>query len=241
MAGVIGHGDTRWESIRAGTFYLREIAASLLNDVLGRNEDGLGDLVPLTFKATVEGEVGSIQLYDEVAQSPYLLSGKQKLDRVALEKARVFDFLIDNADRNGGNWLVRKRGGRLVPVLIDHGVCFPLAPVGALVHWRLDGMTHLMPSKAPLSEETKGFIARISPEAVANVLAKSGIERRAVEQVLMRLARLQKNPEMVAIGRRYMRQQIINPRIPLSSDEETRALSVVARAFQNPAMRGGIP
>lgn len=84
-----------------------EVAAYKIDRYLGLNQ------VPATVLKTVNGEIGSLQLK---------VSGPmQKTVENQPHQSQMFDYLINNWDRNVGNYFVRK-DGKIVN--IDHGVAF---------------------------------------------------------------------------------------------------------------------
>jgi hypothetical protein len=76
--------------------------------------------VPVTVSRTVEGEAGSIQFY--VRDS---LTGTQAGYADGDRPMRLLDYLLDNPDRHGANFLVVTGQGNR-HVAIDHGLAFGL-------------------------------------------------------------------------------------------------------------------
>lgn len=93
-----------------------EIAAYRLSRALGL------DMVPPTVERRIGRRLGSLQLWVEDVE-PYkdiMENGSAAESRWPLQVARMrfFDFLIDNPDRNAGNFLIDLERGQLY--LIDH-------------------------------------------------------------------------------------------------------------------------
>jgi 2'-5' RNA ligase len=109
----LGEPEAR-PSIPAGTFYLREAAASALADILG-----FGDLVP----ATVVRDGGSVQRFIGGAMLAIETPPNEDFgsDPNDAARAAVFDYIMGAGDRHHGNWLVKN--GKLV--LIDNGLTLP--------------------------------------------------------------------------------------------------------------------
>ena len=242
--GAAGVAGAAWGTLKAGTFYKREIAASRLNDVLGRGsaDAEMGDLVAQTVEREVNGEVGSLQLFAEDAKVAYLAPA-QPMNRAAVEKARVFDFLIDNIDRHGGNWLFRNVNGEGVPVLIDHGLTLHLRPESGWRFddnaggggWRIEDHLAGSPSPAgPVLASTRQFVAAIDPQKVADVLAQSGIEPEAVRLVLDRLARIKANPDLIAFGNDQIAQELARPVAATPGSELERVLAAAYAKVKPP-------
>jgi len=102
-----------WES------YKSEIAAYRLDRVLGL------DMVPPTVERSVEGELGSLQLWVENCQLLKDVEQSRVSGSVPWAKQvcrqRTFDNLIANIDRNAGNLLVDDQWNL---ILIDHSRAF---------------------------------------------------------------------------------------------------------------------
>ena len=115
----------------SGTLYRREVAAY-------RAGCGLGwDLIPLTVVRSGPHGVGSLQLFVEADESWDVLRA-QDLDRGAIQRLTLFDFLTNNADRKAGH-ILRGRDGRLWG--IDHGLTFNEEPKLRTVLWQYEGQS----------------------------------------------------------------------------------------------------
>jgi hypothetical protein len=113
--------------IPRGTQYLREKAASIVDELLGLN------LVPPTEIITYEGLVGSAQLYKDkfvtarrlIKRGIMTLPSYNKLTERQRQDWQLLDELIGNMDRHIGNWMLGNRlGGDFDLALIDNGLCF---------------------------------------------------------------------------------------------------------------------
>jgi hypothetical protein len=165
-------GEKDWGEYKKGTLYQREIAASRLSDELGFH------IVPPTIETTVNGQKGSLQLWVENASTANLVHDQFHMDRARRELMTVFDYLISNTDRHGGNWLVRHNGQSEEPVAIDHGLSFPSN--SAVV-------TAPPPHLQNLRPETRALLAQSSPERIARALVKTGLDGGAVTGAINRL------------------------------------------------------
>lgn len=121
-------------TIPVGTDHLREAAAYEVAKIVG-----MQDMVPATTlravafshqneydaKPVTVKAVGSLQAWVPQAKTAQW-HNDTKIIHDGLrdwKRAAVFDFMIGNMDRHGGNWMV-KEGGKLA--LIDHGLSFPV-------------------------------------------------------------------------------------------------------------------
>ncbi len=94
--------------------------------------------------------------------------------------AAAFDFLIGNTDRHDGNWMIKADGKMM---LIDHGLTFPntgLDDFRSYIFRNCTQESFMVPSEVATWSESK----------VKAAMDKHGIEPKAREGVLMRLARL---------------------------------------------------
>jgi hypothetical protein len=164
-------GERDWGQYKKGTLFQREIAASRLSDELGFH------IVPPTIETTMNGQKGSLQLWVENASTATATHDQTRMDPARRELMTVFDYLISNTDRHGGNWLVRDHGQSQEPVAIDHGLSFPSnSAVGALP-----------PHLQNLRPETRALLAKSSPEHIARALVKTGLDGSAVTGAINRL------------------------------------------------------
>lgn len=172
------------------SFPRREAAASALAIALGV------PYVPRTIERAIDGRTGSLQLWVEDARraGDAAAPGRQ-LDRRAAEMVRVFDYLIGSSDRTVRNLMVRQVGSTWLPVAIDNSNSFPRAPTPRFRWPHAWVASHT----GPLLPETRAFIDRIDPAAVAAILRDAGIERDAVIHVLYRLARLKRDPAFLEV------------------------------------------
>jgi hypothetical protein len=161
---------------------------------------GLTFLVPPTVERTIDGEKGSLQLYVEHATLAHTHPSEAELDRAATEKLRVFDFVIGNADRMASNLLIRRVGGRLLPVAIDNALTFPHGTTRGLRE-RPFPTDWLTGHDGPFLEETQAFIRAIDRVAVARLLLLSGAGDRQVAHVLRRIERLRRDARFLEIDR----------------------------------------
>lgn len=109
------------DSYQATSLFRREVAAASVGTAMG-----LGHAIPPTTYRTHEDlGLGSIQLYDHKGKTVHDYEARGKtapVAREALEKARVFDYVVGNCDRHAGNLLFHEDGAL---TLIDHGHTMP--------------------------------------------------------------------------------------------------------------------
>lgn len=157
-----------------------EVAAYKIDRFLGLNQ------VPATVLKTVNGELGSLQLK---------ISGPiQKTVENQPHQSQMFDYLINNWDRNVGNYFVRK-DGKIVN--IDHGVAFSpdvysedftttAQTILKEVNTNKMSVAAAQARVAPLlvSEKTVQQIRQLTPEKLVQLTQKglSVEERTAFEQ-----------------------------------------------------------
>lgn len=115
--------------VPAGTYYKREVAASIVDEILGTG------LVPPTAIVTHAGQVGSAQLFREGFETALRAARKGELPeppkfRMELTKRQrqdwsLVDELLGHTDRHMGNWMIRREssGEGWALALIDNGLC----------------------------------------------------------------------------------------------------------------------
>lgn len=97
-----------------GPLYKRERAAYLVDRFLGFG------LVPPTVIKEIDGKIGSFQEFINDAKSSYEVETSKHMSE--MKKLWVFDFIIWNPDRHGGNFLFDKDEKKLHA--IDNGIAF---------------------------------------------------------------------------------------------------------------------
>jgi hypothetical protein len=118
------------KNAEAGTYYLRERAAYLVDKFLGF------DLIPPTVIRTINGAEGSFQQFvpdaetlfaRELVGTQWKRKGRKERERIKggqlqgeLLKLWIFDYIIYNSDRHGGNFLVKDDK----VYAIDNGLAF---------------------------------------------------------------------------------------------------------------------
>jgi hypothetical protein len=177
-----GEAQNLRNSIEPGTSHRREVAASVVADILG-----MDDLVPKTTFRTQQGKPGSAQHWVEGTQQA---TGETAGNRYGnnpenVGRAAILDYLIGNTDRHMNNWLVGA-DGRIH--LIDHGLSFPKH------HERKHYANSAIMAKAaekglPISDEMKKKLVDSWPE-IEESLRHLGIEESAIELAKKRLKHL---------------------------------------------------
>ena len=112
------------------TLAYREVAAYLTSEALGWS------FVPPTVYRT-EGPhgPGSLQYFVQAQPDCHYFTLSQE-DKGELPRVALFDLLINNADRKGGQ-IIKDTGGKLW--LIDHGICFNTQNKLRTVVWDFGG------------------------------------------------------------------------------------------------------
>lgn len=220
---VTGEHPRLRTNIPAGSYYVREAAAANVASQLG-----VADLLPATVTTRYRRTRGSLQIFVGNAQS-LIGSAVPAFDRDAAERMRVFDFIVGNTDRHRGNVLQVTRSGRSMPVLIDHGLCFPRGvPDRFIQPW-----DNIPQSVGSLLESTLALIRNIDLDELAKTLLDSGLDERAVTFTLYRTRILQMRPDLLDIphapsGARTW-EHTKTAHVSLTQVERDRLADIVAR------------
>lgn len=175
--------------IPAGTYHLREAAASQVAEQLG-----VADLVPATESRVHAGARGSMQAYVPNTR-PVGMLDDPSFTREDSERMRVFDFVVGNTDRHQGNVLQVVGARNSAPVLIDHGLAFPSGPPEVFIQpW-----VAISRDRGPLLPSTLDRIAKIDPSALARTLLDSGLDETAVAHTLYRTRLIQLRPGLLEV------------------------------------------
>jgi SPP1 gp7 family putative phage head morphogenesis protein len=200
----------------------REQAASIVAEQLG-----VRDLMPVATVREVDGKRGSVQAFAEgTTEFP-----TGPVNAEAMQRMRVYDFIVGNRDRHQKN--VVWRGG--TPVLIDHGLSFPSGPPDRFIQpvsrvlWELPA--------GPISQEVVEFVHRIDEPGLAASLHAAGIDAKAITHTLYRLRVLKANPQGLASTGRYIQDDkrawtklATQAESSLSEDDRNEVGSVVRSA-----------
>lgn len=115
--GEAGFIDGRFpprDSIPAGTYYRREIMASIAADIWG-----FGDLVPVTVERKVGRDTGSMQHFVENSVTGWEYGINNEDDMYGsdedLARAAIFDYVFGATDRKPDNWMMKELKSELDP------------------------------------------------------------------------------------------------------------------------------
>ena len=142
--GAVFKPHSKYEKERAMIFSGRERAAYLVDRFLGFN------FVPPTVIRSIGDETGSLQEFVSDFQSAWEVQ-KDQISKEELLKLKIFDFLINNDDRNNDNYLVKN--GKIFA--IDNGIAFYLEDA-----YKIMGLTSVQNDPIPLElrQSFKKFI-----------------------------------------------------------------------------------
>lgn len=140
-----------------GTLHRREVAAHVVNDLLG------WDLVPLTvLREDAPLGPGSMQAYVPHDRELHWFTLRDHPDPRVQRQLRalvLFDLLCNNTDRKGGHVLLDERADPPRIRAIDHGVCFHVDPKVRTVAW--DFATEAVPPE--LTADIAGLVDHLTP------------------------------------------------------------------------------
>lgn len=164
-------------------YYLREALATEIAQIVRYT-----DLIPTTAITTIRQEPGSIQQFIPGATKGGDLSrdeafGQSQRD---IRRAILFDAVLGNTDRHGGNWLVDQEGKL---ILIDHGLMLSTQNV-YLRLGLLRGLDDAQRRRA-IPENMK-LPWRKNWDKIQGALAARGIEPQAIALAKQRLDRILK-------------------------------------------------
>ncbi len=164
VSGEVFAGEHFNAHVKPGTYYKRERAAYLVSEFFGFK------LVPPTILRELNGEVGSVQEFIPDTEPGFKLTtrdrssifenvnviGKRRDKKYeeALAKLSVFDHLIWNIDRHGGNFLLKE--GNVYA--IDNGFAFNKRGDEDSLRWRAANAL----SGSPDKEVPADVLARLS-------------------------------------------------------------------------------
>jgi hypothetical protein len=145
-------GETPLWDFPDGTLYRREVAAFELSRALG------WPAVPPTVIRDGPHGTGSMQLFVETDPEEHFFTLRDaRLDDFA--PVALFDAIANNADRKGGHCLLAPDGTIWV---VDHGVCFAVAPKLRTVIWEFAG--------APIPEGLLTDVRRVAGDLRSGAL-----------------------------------------------------------------------
>ena len=156
-------------SIPSGQFYKREVIAYEVDKALGFG------LVPPTVERTLNGEVGSVQMWIGDIDIGY-----GGLDKGRRLKAGVLDYLLFNSDRHKGNYGLDSNGNL---ILIDNGL---ILPQGFEDGFRSTFAETLVGE--PIPEDVMDAIRRVDWSSLMNEMRDEGIDVKAIDWFSQRVA-----------------------------------------------------
>lgn len=210
------------QNVPQGRYHFREQACAEVDKLMGGKT-----LVPATVSRAVNGRVGSVQAWDDVAKpyhklDPYdQLAVQQKLllDQVRQDKPAhpaavrqtLLDVITGNTDRHSGNTLYKlrrhKKTGAVLDVemvAIDNGLTFPTSALGKGLGYDprlpqpIDSEASMQRTLAAFADKkAQALLKRLTPAKMAKTLRASGIEREAAQAAMVRAEALKAMPDVI--------------------------------------------
>jgi len=177
---MAGESRNARAGIKDGTMYRREAVTYDIAKIVGN-----ADLVPPTVVREVNGEVGSMQAWQQGARVAVEMQESEVLGKFPDEVRRsaVQNFILGNTDRHQGNWMVTADGHMK---LIDNGLVLSSIPKNFLV---LDYL-YAMPLRVQTELISEPYLAAWRDAAkwkqVEAAMRAQGIEEKAIEQAGVR-------------------------------------------------------
>lgn len=171
----------------------------------------LGIPVPTTVVRHVEGEGVAVVQDFQVAKIAMNASHDEDRDvkrHPDFRRIGLFDAVIGNTDRHGGNWMVKKddaAGHR--PIAIDHGLALPIGKMGSSNSQIQDQVASGVLGDPTLTDtELEELRALRAKDELYDQLAKSGLEPGAIDSLKQRIdiiIRMGKIPSRSEIDAQY--------------------------------------
>jgi hypothetical protein len=169
----------------SGTLYKREYAAFVVSQALEWH------LIPPTVIRSGPYGIGSMQWFVDTADGTGYSS--QTKDTVTMKQAALFDYLVNNADRKAGHFLVDKDGRLWV---IDHGLTFNVMPKLRTVIWHFSGQS--IPDE--MLADIRALQSKLKPEKPLRSVLRRLLEQSEVEALEFRIKTILEKPVFVSPG-----------------------------------------
>lgn len=176
------HGGMLRPGIQSGTQYLREKAASIIDQHLGT------DLVPPVEIITWNGEEGSAMLFKPGFKTAFELRRKNIFPNFPAETQRrmqLLDDILGQTDRHVGNYMIKPAAAGDIVAMIDNGLS--LAADTQSNGTRFPGPLHGQPIDAATLSQIRDFMGR---RAEWEPLILPLIGQTALNFMLQRVAKL---------------------------------------------------
>ncbi len=168
-----------------GTLYKREYSAFVVSEALEWH------LVPPTVIRNGPYGAGSMQWFIGTARSTG--PNPQIKDISILKQVALFDYLVNNADRKAGHFLV-DRDGRLW--LVDHGLTFNAEPKLRTVLWDFSGKA--VPDE--LLADVKALQSKLRSEKQLRDTLRSLLDQSEIDALEQRVNAILEMPVFVSPG-----------------------------------------
>lgn len=192
------------DNIVAGTYYRREAATAELDTMLGD-----GAVVPATVTRRIDGEHGSLQMFDPAAEkyngatavgkAVDAISKTGSENNESMRRTFLVDAISGNDDRHGGNIMFKLLGKekKLTAVAIDNGLTFPEGGACRFLFPSARSTEKSLQSFLKLDDKSVEQLARLDLAAVAKMLEKNGISKAGARPALVRIATLQNDRDFL--------------------------------------------
>lgn len=159
----------------------REVAAWEIAQIVGNS-----DMTAPTASRTIRGSgIGSMQLLEPGSAGNRIDYDPDNLNHDQIERAAVFDYVINNGDRHDGNWMLDP-GGKDIH-LIDHNLAFGTYASSHLIDMA-QNYQETRSTTASLATMARPYIE--NADEIKTVMTQAGLSAGRIRSVMSNITKL---------------------------------------------------